>query len=151
MNCIRCHNPKLCTQQKCVPCRNQIAAYRLQHIDKEKRYQAHRWAHRCVVHSRLSDQKANRSFQPDEVITPTRLHFIRGLQQNKCIYCRCDMQIMNRKLQDGLTIERIDNSKAHITKNCVLCCHRCNMKTSRRRNVPIIQHVFAELLQKVDV
>ena len=148
MKCIRCKNPKSCHQQKCIPCRQAIAAYRLLHIDKEKQYQSNRWAYRCVVHSRLADRKAQRDFT-EEYITPVRLQFIRGLQQNKCIYCRCEMQTLNRKMRDGLTIERIDNSKAHITKNCVLSCHQCNMRTSRRHYVPIIQHVFGELLQKI--
>jgi hypothetical protein len=38
------------------------------------------------------------------------------------------MQVLNRKKSDGLTIERLNNNEPHTTKNCILCCNRCNCK-----------------------
>ena len=147
MNCSRCKQPKLCKQNQCKVCRYKKSISRRKHIDTERTYQSKRWAHRMVVHSRLSDIKANRQFTPSEFINVSRLHFIRKMQDNKCRYCRVDMQVKNRKKRNGLTIERFHNHIPHIITNCCLACAKCNVRTAHTR-IPVIQHCFIELLNQ---
>jgi hypothetical protein len=48
------------------------------------------------------------------------------------------MQVLNRKKSDGLTIERLNNAEPHTTKNCILCCNRCNCRRlSDKHNIDI--------------
>ena len=93
--CNRCHQEKLCWQVSCVACREKRKVSR-KHIQTERDYQAKRWAERCVVHSKLSDRKANRVFQEIDYIRPSRLRFLRKIQHNKCIYCGIEFQTQNR-------------------------------------------------------
>ena len=137
-SCTRCKrrycNPK---RMHCLSCRETIA-----------HYQAIRWAHRAIVHSRISDVNAKRAFEPHEYITPERLHFLRRLQESKCVYCRTVMQTENRRRPNGLTIERVNNGVAHLKTNVVLCCSHCNCVGGRGNPGPIIQNCFGELKLK---
>ena len=115
------------------------------------KYQARRWANRVIVHSRVSDKNAKRPFEDHEYITPERLHFLRRLQESKCVYCRTVMQTDNRKRPNGLTIERVNNDVAHLKDNVLLCCYRCNCVGGNGNPGPIIQNCFNELKQKIKV
>ena len=142
--CTCCKKLTISKQKECFQCRKKRAAYRLNNIETERTYQARRWAERMCVHSRLSDKRANRPYKQQEYITPSRLHFLRKHQYNKCVYCKCEMITRNRKLKNGLTIERLHNETPHIIQNCVLACARCNTITAHTR-IPIIQHCFRDV------
>ena len=147
MKCYRCRQEKTCWQTSCIVCRAKRQLSRMKHIQTEREYQARRWAERCVVHSKLSDRKADRTFQEDDYIQASRLRFLRTLQNNKCIYCNIEFQTTNRQKKGGLTIERLHSDLPHLTTNCVLCCFPCNCKSYYTR-FPVIQHTFRELLQR---
>ena len=136
-SCKKCDR-LICTKKRwCPPCRGKLASY-----------QAKRWAHRACVHSKLSDQNANRPFNPEDFITPTRLVFLKQLQGGRCVYCHTDMQTDHRRKPNGLTIERVNNKLAHTKHNIVLCCFRCNCVGGRGCPGHILQSCFTELLQK---
>ena len=44
----------------------------------------------------------------------------------KCPQCGVDFQYVNRKQNDGVTIQRLDNSITHTNINCTLLCWKCN-------------------------
>ena len=46
----------------------------------------------------------------------------------KCPQCNCDFEYINRQNPNGVTIQRIDNSKTHTIDNCTLWCHKCNTR-----------------------
>ena len=46
----------------------------------------------------------------------------------KCPQCNCDFEYMNRQNPNGVTIQRIDNSKTHTIDNCTLWCYKCNTR-----------------------
>ena len=136
-SCTKC-NRLVCTKRRwCPTCRRVNAEY-----------QSRRWAHRACVHSRIADENAKRTYKQEDFITPERLIFLKKLQEDKCVYCETQMQTANRRLSDGLTIERINNKLAHTKHNTVLCCNRCNCVGGRGDAGFILQHCFPELLQR---
>ena len=65
---------------------------------------------------------------PEEFITEQFLEQARVSQLNRCASCSIDMQVYNRKLPSGLTIQRKNNGVGHSKSNCCLMCHRCNVR-----------------------
>ncbi len=86
-----------------------------------------------VNHSRKADKKSNREYAVDEYVTKAYLESIRRQQENMCCYCGIEMQNVNRMLPDGATVQRLDNTLAHVKTNCVLACHQCNVRRSESR------------------
>ena len=88
-----------------------------------------RWYNRIIRDSIRNDKKAGRDITQEPYINSETLLHLQNEQQNKCYYCLCDMQWMERRSsKDGLTVERADNNKAHFISNCSLCCKRCNSR-----------------------
>jgi hypothetical protein len=130
------------THRKCQQCLTTDNNYRKKNrtqkvVDSEREYRQKVWFKRCVWKSTRKDRLKNRT-SGDPMVKPIRLQTLRVLQLNKCFYCLTDMQVLNRKKPNGLTIERLDNTEPHTTKNCILCCNRCNCKRlSDKHNLDI--------------
>ena len=92
---------------------------------------ADRWYNRIVRDSKHNDKRQGREIKPTlpYIDTNTLLEF-QQLQQNKCYYCQCEMNWMERRSsKNGLTLERDNNALPHYKTNCVgLCCKSCNSK-----------------------
>ena len=60
---------------------------------------------------------------------------IKGMWANSkaCHYCDAIMQCRDRKADDGVTLERLDNTVGHCFSNCVLACYMCNCKVHQRQ------------------
>ena len=152
--CVRCgteHTPEW-TLQKCQKCRHKESEYRKRTRDtrrkeQERSYQRKNWFNRCLYLSRQSDAKKNRT-SDEPYITPERLLTLRVLQENKCFYCDTELQVHNRKKPDGLTIERLDNSKPHSISNVILCCHRCNCRKLSNKLTQSKYEVFYSICSK---
>ena len=120
--------------RKCKTCLDKDNEYRRENrtqkvINSEREYRQKVWYKRCVWKSTQKDRLKKRTSKTGaSVVKPIRLQTLRVLQLNKCFYCLTDMQVLNRKKSDGLTIERLNNNEPHTTKNCILCCNRCNCK-----------------------
>lgn len=136
-SCTKCKRLITSTRRWCPTCRTKCA-----------KYQSGRWANRACVHSKIADQKANRRYNNDDFITPSRLVFLRSLQRDECVYCKTKMQTGHRRKPNGLTIERINNKLPHIKHNIVLCCFHCNCVGGRGNPGHILQNCFSELLTK---
>ena len=107
--------------------------------------------------------KDERPYKEEEYITGADIIALRDELHNQCKYCYIPLQIDNMKAHDGLTIERLDNSKAHVKGNCTLACHRCNCmnvgvtskldKTRIRHAVYLkerrTQNIVAEILDEI--
>ena len=51
----------------------------------------------------------------------------------KCYYCKknCLVYYENKLEENQWTLDRLDNSIGHETKNVVVCCYKCNIKRGR--------------------
>ena len=93
-----------------------------------------RWMYRIVRDSKSSDYKADRLFTPEEYITTQHLIDMQEAQHNRCYYCDCFMNWLERRTDKaGLTCERKRNDIAHLASNVVLCCKSCNSKNYNYR------------------
>ena len=149
--CVRCAkvHPEGWSLRKCQNCRDRESTYRKKtrkgkRKEQERSYQRKNWFNRCLYLSRQSDLKANRT-SDEPYITPQRLVTLRVLQENKCFYCDTALQVQNRKKPDGLTIERLDNSRPHSLSNVILCCHRCNCRKLSNKLTQTTFEVFYEI------
>ena len=126
--------------KRCSHCRKYFGDYRKK--DKEKinlQNQASKrrnWTRVIVENSRKEDKKRGR-YPEDDSGFITR-EFIEDLwkdQEGICIYaylrddCCAEMQTENRKLDNGCTVERLNNDIGHLKTNCVLCCCHCNNRS----------------------
>ena len=83
-----------------------------------------RWMYRIVRDCKSSDIKANRSYCPEDYLI-----YLQETQCNRCFYCDCFMDwLERRKTKTGLTCERRNTKLPHAKFNCVLCCKSCNSK-----------------------
>ena len=96
----------------------------------EKEWNKKNWATRKIHRSRLHDRDAGRiplDSVPADFIDKEFLENERKKLQNKCCYCFVIMQTENMLgVDDGLTVERIDNDLPHLKSNCTLACWECN-------------------------
>lgn len=141
--CTRCGDPHVDNwpKKKCEVCSKKESDYRKKtrdkRRDKERTYRIKNWSRRCCYLSKSSDLRRDREVGVN-YITPKRLKTLRALQMNKCFYCGTPMNTENRKRSDGLTIERLDNSRPHVEDNVVLCCSSCNChKISNKQNTTL--------------
>ena len=75
------------------------------------------------------DFKKNRKWNDDEYITIDWIEERFTTMGTKCKYCSKHIQLYvdeSACVHSDLTVDRIDNSKAHIKSNCQLCCLHCN-------------------------
>jgi len=51
-------------------------------------------------------------------------------QEFKCHYCNCYLEMCGLEMysSEQVSIDRINNSKAHLKDNCVICCLKCNLQ-----------------------
>ena len=138
--------------KKCPTCRASESKYRKETRDdrrknQERDYQRKNWPNRCLYLSKNADRRKDRT-SDEPYITPQRLVTLRILQDNKCYYCDTELQVQNRKKPDGLTIERINNSKPHTISNVILCCHRCNCKKLSNKITTSTFEIFYKICNK---
>ena len=136
--CVKCCKTLTDLRRKCPTCRLYENTWRKttrsRRTTQERVYKQNTWAKRIVMHAKMADKRYNRPICEQEYITPKRLTYLRLLQQNRCFYCKTELQNQNRKLHNGLSCERLSSSESHTQQNCVLACHRCNCKRMDRFN-----------------
>ena len=96
-----------------------------------KMRKADRWYKRIVRDSKYNDRCRGRIINPFlPYIDTASLLESQQAQENKCWYCQCEMNWLERRSsKNGLTLERADNSIPHYKFNCKgLCCKSCNSK-----------------------
>ena len=105
----------------CTPC-----------ADLQNIYQRIHWPNTMIKRSKHSDKKYNRPWEDGEFVTAKFLLNQYQEQEGYCFYYHDDgplkMQMLDRRADDGLTIERLDNNFPHTRDNCVLACFECNVK-----------------------
>ncbi len=139
--------------------KDKIRDYRYANRDKTREYVISHWPNFMVYAGRKADRKSNRlPFDMATFITPDGILDMWDAQQHRCWYCNVVMQTENRRLCDGCTIERLDNSIGHTSDNCVLACHECNVRKKHIQKMkydPVrdvretVQQVLHELIDQV--
>ena len=130
--CARCKRLHETLFAACPVCLKRVRDWKSENAAKNRianrEWKNRNWARRIVAHSRDSDRNKNRMPADDEFITIPFLLESRDRQDNMCCYCTIDMQVFNRKLHNGLTVQRHDNNIGHTRANCSLVCHQCNCR-----------------------
>lgn len=77
---------------------------------------------------KTQDEKKDR-YDPDTFIKEEELHEKLVTSKLKCYYCRNDVKVIYTVVRDDLqwTLDRIDNSIGHSSKNTVISCLKCNL------------------------
>jgi hypothetical protein len=91
-------------------------------LDKQNNYNRNSKlgrAHYLASRYRSSDRYYNR----ENNVTPNFI--LNEVLNGRCIYC-------NEDNWRCLGLDRIDNSKGHVTDNVVCCCGNCNIKRGRK-------------------
>ena len=101
---------------------------------------------------KISEGRTPKDFTWDEkdYITPRYIGLLRTFQDDRCAYCDCLMQTLNRNLHDGLTLEALDSTKPHVRSNCCIACKKCNTRRVGQRNMKVgeavgLKHLAAGL------
>ena len=154
--CVTCATPleAECTKKKCDKCLKSARDYKKKTRDdkraeQERKYRSSVWFKRCLYRARKADSDRDRS-EEGPYMSAERLQTLRILQLNKCFYCDKELQIENRRAQDGLTIERLSNDRPHSMANCVLCCHTCNTKRLSNHHDIGIQDAYHTIIKKFE-
>jgi hypothetical protein len=92
-----------------------------------REYNKKDWWRNKLNSAKVEDKKYNR-YVKEEYIKKKNIFDLQETQNNKCIYCNCEMTNNKKGEPTTLTIERKDNDLGHNTSNCVLCCFSCNVK-----------------------
>jgi hypothetical protein len=142
--CSRCKKEHTDTLKTCFNCRVHCRAYKKENKAAcaivLKLWKQKNWARRMVCHAMDNDRKRDRL--PADMtlfVTPNYLQRLREHQENECAYCGIEMQTLNRKLHDGLTIQRLDNEKGHELANSILACFSCNCHRVERCNEAFLE------------
>ena len=131
MECVKCKRRHETIFKACPGCLKQARDWKKNNAQKNREsnrsWKNNHWARRIISHSMDSDKNKNRMPAADYITVPF-LHELRDRQDNRCHHCTIGMQVYNRKLHDGLTVQRLDNSKGHCQGSVVLACHSCNCR-----------------------
>jgi 5-methylcytosine-specific restriction endonuclease McrA len=99
-------------------------------LDKSKMKQ--HFVHRIAAH-KSEDIKKNRTFKDDDFITMESFAVLyNALPIKQCKYCNTAFEkvVIDGKVISNISIDRIDNDKAHVTSNCQIICSKCNVAKS---------------------
>lgn len=101
------------------------------------------WKKLIVNASRRSDKVHQRSYNDDDFISREFLQDTLDEQDGKCYYCGSQMLYglgVSRRHHLGLTVQRINNTIAHVKSNCVLVCFMCNMRSRYVPHSTMVEH-----------
>ena len=108
---------------------------------KRLKWQSKYWEQAIIRDSKSADMRNDRTWNEENYITEDFVKFLNEQQESKCIYCKITMKYGKGQFRDvsnGLTIQRMNNSLAHIKSNCVLCCYKCNITHTRKSHQEIL-------------
>ena len=112
-----------------------------------------RWYNRIVRDSRYNDRMRNRTIDPEiPFITSNDLQTFQTDQQNRCLYCYCFMNWLERRsCKQGLTLERRNNRLPHYKNNCKgLVCKSCNSRQMNHEQI-LLRKYFGKWKSILDV
>ena len=90
-----------------------------------------------ISHSKTYDKKNGLLYEDEDYITIEFLNELFCLQQGKCFYQDCEVEltldfIKETRPPTQITIQRHNNLLAHIQTNCCLSCFKCNHSHKER-------------------
>jgi hypothetical protein len=82
---------------------------------------------RKIYGHRAADKRAGREWVEDEYITADAVFDLLAKQHGRCALCPTRLQLAwARGDHEQISVDRIDNARAHIVSNCQLTCLGCN-------------------------
>ena len=82
---------------------------------------------RKIAQHKQADKRAGRTWAKGTYITVDDVQNMAARQHGRCLECGCVMQLeWAPQDHSQVSVDRIDNSKAHAKDNCRLVCLRCN-------------------------
>ena len=78
----------------------------------------------------MQDRKVNRSWEDKDYITEPWIESQIEKHGTYCKYCQTNMTLYVTEeghVESNITVDRLDNKFAHVSSNCQLCCHTCNI------------------------
>ena len=82
---------------------------------------------RKIYSYKSSDRKAGRAWVEETYVTTAGIKDLLEAQRGRCVWCGCVLQQRWVKGDhEQLSVDRIDNDKAHVLDNCQLLCLKCN-------------------------
>lgn len=94
-----------------------------------KKYFIEKWWTKIISSAKTEDKKYNRR-STIRYIDKDFLIEQKKKQNNKCIYCKCEMtgRGVDAVRDTKITCERMNNKQDHNILNCVLSCLKCNVR-----------------------
>ena len=87
-----------------------------------------------IASYKSQDRKANRGYELEEFITAEWIN--EEIEKTMyCTFCKKHFELYldeHNNVKSNITVDRIDNKKAHIITNSQLCCHHCNITKGNR-------------------
>jgi len=101
---------------------------------------------KMVESSKATDIQKNR-YNETDFVSMEHLFKLMEIQEGKCVYCDVEMLVDDfTQAKDGVSIQRIDNSKGHNKSNCVMCCFKCNCcKMEEGKSADFYNHILEQL------
>ena len=87
-----------------------------------------------ITSYKTQDNRAVRAFEPADFVTEKWIQSKIEECNNQCKFCKKYMEIYitDATVHSNITVDRIDNSKAHTIKNSQICCLNCNLRKGAR-------------------
>ena len=134
--CIKCNGSSICVHKKqknfCIECNGSSLC---EHKKQKSRCkicsdELEITIINMIRGSKHKDKKYNRY----DIVNFIDKSFLKKLindSENKCYYCKCQLQYIVRQ-QNLASIERLDNNIGHVKSNCVIACLHCNVSRGER-------------------
>ena len=119
--CTRCTRPAWKNWKRCEPC-----------FMSNRRSIKRRWMKRCVDMCILHD-KVKFTWDTKDYVNEEHMKWMYKTFGRICYWCgKQNLSIENRLGNDGLQLERLNNSLPHLKRNCVFACGMCNRRSWKR-------------------
>ena len=89
------------------------------------------------------DNIVKRKFNMNEYINHNEL-YEQYKKQKQCIHCGAPFELIlpkNNKINCNVTVDRKDNTIAHIKNNCVLSCVECNRMKNNNKKFQVLYYM----------
>jgi len=85
-----------------------------------------------MIHATRTKDRRQKIFNEVEFIDYPFLYELWDKQKGICFYqdCNCEMVLtfnLKTRLDNQISIQRLDNSLGHVKSNCVFSCFKCNV------------------------
>jgi len=127
--------------------KDKIKDYRKEYYEKIKKENPLLYKLKRMICNSIKYDIQNDMYNETNYVDMEHLFKLMEIQSGCCVYCGLEMLVDDfTQSKDGVSIQRIDNSKGHIKTNCIMSCLNCNI-TRKEKGKPaeFYQHILDEL------